>query len=193
LDQRTAEALRTLAERGIPASQIATLLQVDEAVVNSVAHAAEGAHVGRVLGSNLQQKLDDLLTEDADLCCPISLMVLSDPVIASDGFVYERASLEQLLKSNAISPMTRQGLQTNFFAAVERKKKALEFREMRSKELLAFADEALAEGQRGMAAEAAERVVGYMNGLPRGSCTSIEGKVTEVYQKLGRPVPVVSL
>merc|ERR1712224_530160 len=143
---------------------------------DTVLRAAEATHVGRVIGSSLQQKLDDLLTEDTDLCCPISLVLLSDPVVASDGFMYEKASLEQLLRTgpNAISPMTRQGLQPHFFPAVDCKKKAFEFREMRSKELLAFADEAIVAGKQQMAVEAAERVAEYIKALPVGSCTSIE-------------------
>merc|ERR1711977_413966 len=108
------DAVRTLAEKGIPSSQIATLLSVDESAVSTVIAGATGAQV-RVLGSNLQEKLDELLSEDPDLCCPVSLMLLSDPVVASDGFMYEKASLEGILKSNAISPMTRERLNKQFF------------------------------------------------------------------------------
>merc|ERR1712193_546446 len=126
---------RTLAEKGIPVSQIATLLSVDESAVSTVIAGATGPQV-RVLGSNLQEKLDELLEEDPDLCCPISLMLLSDPVLASDGFIYEKASLEQILKTNATSPFTRQKLTRKFRPAKERMKLALEFRETRSKELL---------------------------------------------------------
>jgi hypothetical protein len=166
------------------------LLQVEEAAVNAVTQAAAESHVGRVLGSNLQEKIDDLLNEDADLCCPVSLMVLSDPVVASDGFIYEKASLEQILRANAVSPMTRKPLEKQFFPAMERKKKAMEFREARSKELLAFADEALAAGQQQMAVQAAERVFEYITASSAGSCTSIETKLRETYATLGRPAPV---
>merc|ERR1711977_336666 len=107
LDERTVDAVRTLAEKGIPVSQIATLLSVDESAVSTVIAGATGPQV-RVLGSNLQEKLDELLEEDPDLCCPISLMLLSDPVLASDGFIYEKASFEQLLKTTVpVSPFTR--------------------------------------------------------------------------------------
>lgn len=190
MDDRTAEAVRTLAERGIPASQIAVLLQVDEAAVNSVTSAGAGSRMGRILGNNLQEKLDDLLTEDSDLCCPVSLVLLSDPVIASDGFLYEKASLEEILRQNAISPMTREGLKEQFFSAVERKKKALEFRETRSKELLSFADEAIVAGQQQMAVVAAERIADYLKALAPGSCTSIKTKLKDTYSKLNRPYPV---
>merc|ERR1711985_78557 len=190
LDGRTADAVHALAERGISAAQISTLLQVDEAAVSQLTSTPPESHVGRVLGSNLQEKLDDLLTEDSDLCCPVSLMLLSNPVVASDGFIYEKASLEQILGANAASPMTRETLAKHFFPAMERKTKALEFRETRSKELLVFADDAIAAGQHQIASEAVERVVAYVNELPAGSCTAIEAQVGGVYTKLGRPAPL---
>merc|ERR1719389_615550 len=119
-------------------------------------------------------------------------MLLSNPVVASDGFMYEKASLEQLLMTpNAISPMTREGLKKQFFPAQERKKRALEFRETQSKKLLAFADEAMLAGQQQMAVEAAERVVEYINALPAGSCVSSVTKLQETYLRLGRPAPVL--
>merc|ERR1712134_152745 len=157
LDARTADAARTLAEKGIPVSQIATLLSVDESAVSTVIAGATGPQV-RVLGSNWQEKLDELLEEDPDLCCPISLMLLSDPVLASDGFIYEKASLEQILKTSATSPFTRQKLTRKFLPAKERMKMAFEFRETRSKELLDFASELIEAGHQHMASEAAERV-----------------------------------
>merc|ERR1712078_878291 len=189
LDARTVDAARTLAEKGIPVSQIATLLSVDESAVSTVIAGATGPQV-RVLGSNWQEKLD-VLEEDPDLCCPISLMLLSDPVLASDGFIYEKASLEQILKTNATSPFTREKLTRKFLPAKERMKMALEFRETRSKELLAFASELIEAGHQHMASEAAERVLDYIKGLAPGSCASatIESKLRETYSRLGRTVP----
>lgn len=187
LDERTSEAVRTLADKGIPAAQIAALLQIDEAAVNAATGA--GAHVGRVLGSNLQEKLDDLLTEDPDLCCPVALVLFEEPVVASDGFMYEKSSLQAILRTNAVSPMTREKLKTEFFPGVERKKKALEFRESRAKELLAFADEAVAAQQKQMADEAAERAVEYVQYLGAGKVAGLAAKVTETYAKLGKPAP----
>ncbi len=42
--------------------------------------------------------------------CPITLQYILDPVVASDGHVYEKTSLKQLFgtKSQAVSPMTRE-------------------------------------------------------------------------------------
>merc|ERR1711904_663441 len=176
LDERTADAVRTLAEKGIPVSQIATLLSVDESAVSTVIAGATGPQV-RVLGSNLQEKLDELLEEDPDLCCPTSLMLQADPALASDGFIYEKASLDRILKTNATSPFTRQKLTRKFLPAKERMKMALEFRETRSKELLAFASELIEAGHQHMASEAAERVLDYIKGLAPCSCATIESKL----------------
>merc|ERR1711959_301242 len=106
--------ISTLAERGMGPAEIAKLLSLDEASVMATLGTG-GTKAGRVLGSNLQEKLDDLLAEDPDLCCPISLMLFTDPVVASDGFMYEKASLELLLRNNSVSPMTRVGLEKQFF------------------------------------------------------------------------------
>lgn len=42
--------------------------------------------------------------------CPITLDVFTDPVIAADGFTYERRAIKEYLKSHNISPLTRQKL-----------------------------------------------------------------------------------
>lgn len=38
--------------------------------------------------------------------CPLTLEVMADPVTAADGHSYERASIEQWLRSSSISPLT---------------------------------------------------------------------------------------
>eukprot|EP00299_Pterocystis_sp_00344_P018317 c9148_g1_i3.p1 GENE.c9148_g1_i3~~c9148_g1_i3.p1 ORF type:complete len:188 (+),score=39.82 c9148_g1_i3:434-997(+) len=42
--------------------------------------------------------------------CPITQEVMTDPVSAADGFVYERSAIESWLGLNSTSPMTRQEL-----------------------------------------------------------------------------------
>merc|ERR1712217_395241 len=85
-------------------------------------------------------ELDKLLEEDSELCCPVSLALFVDPVIASDGFMYEKASIQGLLKNRMVSPMTREVLKTEFIPAKQRKSAALQFRETRAQELLQFAE-----------------------------------------------------
>merc|ERR1712050_135131 len=89
--------------------------------------------VGKVLGSSLQQKLDGLLDEDPDICCPVSLMVFAEPVIASDGFIYEKASLMTLLRNRQASPMTREVLKPEHRPAQQKKLEAEDFRQKRSR------------------------------------------------------------
>ena len=40
--------------------------------------------------------------------CPIGMDIFSDPVIASDGYTYERENIMKWLEKNSHSPMTRQ-------------------------------------------------------------------------------------
>ena len=38
--------------------------------------------------------------------CPISLEIMEDPVVAGDGFTYDKANIEEWLKNNSTSPIT---------------------------------------------------------------------------------------
>jgi hypothetical protein len=40
------------------------------------------------------------------LSCPLSLCIMDDPVVAEDGFTYERRYIETHLRTRAVSPMT---------------------------------------------------------------------------------------
>ncbi|CAF2830389.1 unnamed protein product [Rotaria sp. Silwood2] len=44
------------------------------------------------------------------LTCPLTLAIFIDPVVAADGFTYERSSITAWLKNNDRSPMTNQKL-----------------------------------------------------------------------------------
>jgi len=46
-----------------------------------------------------------------DFYCPITHEVMRDPVVAADGFTYERSAIEQWLRNNNRSPMTNAPLQ----------------------------------------------------------------------------------
>ena len=47
--------------------------------------------------------------EDA-LCCPITLDIMEDPVVASDGHTYERAAITEWIQNRGTSPVTQQSL-----------------------------------------------------------------------------------
>lgn len=44
--------------------------------------------------------------------CPISQELMKDPVIADDGFSYERTSIENWFKTSTLSPITGLHLST---------------------------------------------------------------------------------
>jgi len=50
--------------------------------------------------------------EDEDIpnhfCCPITLEIMTDPVIAPSGYTYERTAIEEHLKKNDIDPFTQE-------------------------------------------------------------------------------------
>ena len=47
--------------------------------------------------------------------CSITLGLMRDPVVASDGHSYERASIEQVLRGSGVSPRTREVLLPQIF------------------------------------------------------------------------------
>merc|ERR1712050_85055 len=139
--------------------------------------------VGKVLGSSLQQKLDGLLDEDPDLCCPVSLMVFAEPVIASDGFIYEKSSLMTLLRNRQASPITREVLKPEHRAAQQKKLKAEDFRQKRSRALLHFAREAAPKHPE-MSATALDRASDYLKTLRTDQSQALAREAAELSAQL---------
>ncbi len=55
----------------------------------------------------------------SEFMCPISMDLMTDPVIGSDGHTYERSAITEWLQTNTVSPLTRQymsitNIQPNF-------------------------------------------------------------------------------
>jgi len=146
------------------------------------------AHAGRVLGSSLQQKLDELTDEDPDLCCPVSLMIFSEPVVASDGFIYDKVSLTTLLANRQVSPMTREVLKREYQLARQKKAEADNFRQERSQALISFARETWAH-QPDMACTALERAVDYIGSLAQADSKGLARQAAQIYSNLGRSAP----
>jgi len=44
--------------------------------------------------------------------CPISLHIFADPVIAADGFIYERTAIQDWLSTHDYSPQTKEKMDT---------------------------------------------------------------------------------
>jgi hemoglobin len=146
---------------------------------------------GRILGNSLQQKLDKLTEEDPDLCCPVSLMVFRDPVIASDGFIYDKASLQQLLANRLSSPMTREALKSEYRSAQLKLVEVTRFRKHRAQELLDFATEAICEQQRQLSCTAVDRASEYIAALDPVEMRNLAASVGQLCRQLGCPVPQV--
>jgi len=188
VDDRLSSAAQKMAEQGMAPAQIAQLLGMTEQDVNAVVARMGGGGAGRVLGDQLQKRLDDLLEEDPELCCPVSLVLFVDPVIASDGFMYEKASLDGLLRSNMASPMTRERLKKEYLPARQRKSASIEFRQNRAHELVKFAVEASAE-QPQLSSTALGRVGDYFEVLTPQQYTGPAKEAADVWRKIGQPVP----
>ena len=48
-----------------------------------------------------------------DLCCPISLNLMVDPVIIDDCHTYDRENIKKWLEINRRSPITNQNISSN--------------------------------------------------------------------------------
>jgi truncated hemoglobin YjbI len=190
---RYATAARVLAKRKVPLDMIVDKLQMSEARVHAALQnksASGGREVmhGRILGNVMQERLDELLQEDASLCCPVTLCVFQDPVIASDGFMYEQESLTALIRNHQDSPMTRERLQPNCFPAKQKRSEVMTFREERSNKLLLFAEAAMRD-QPAMALPALERVMEYLEVLGPRLSDRLLARTAELWSKTGHPVP----
>ena len=93
---------------------------------------------GRVLSNDGQRMLDELLVEPAELCCPITLQLISDAAIASDGCVYERAAIAELVRQRKLSPMTHEPLGAELVPAPRLVARVLAFMVERGGALLDF-------------------------------------------------------
>ena len=51
-------------------------------------------------------EMPEATTAPDALCCPISMEIMRDPVIAADGHTYERAEIEAWFANNRTSPKT---------------------------------------------------------------------------------------
>merc|ERR1712157_414208 len=109
-----------------------------------------------------------------------SLMIFSNPVLASDGFIYDQSSLTQLLANHQVSPMTREVLKQEYRAAQQKLDEVTVFRRQRSQDLLDFAMEAAFEQQL-LAIAALERVQEYIEVLDMVAARSLAVQALRLY------------
>jgi hemoglobin len=179
---RQMDAAALLAEKGISKDEIAKMLGLTD---DELAQLPTVAH-GRMLGSAAQERLDELLDEDVDLCCPVMLVLFEDPVIASDGFIYERSAVETLIRSNRPSPMTREAFTKSVFKARQKAQEANHYREKMVKELTKFVNEC---NDANLASAALERATDYLIYLKPKNHIEETHAVVRSWQKYGKPVP----
>merc|ERR1712050_645638 len=146
------------------------------------------ALAGRILGNSLQSRLDDLCDEDSEMCCPVTLTLFQEPVIASEGFMYEASSVKQLIRNHQVSPITREPLQKEYYPAKQKRSEATAFREKRAEALLQFAEDALPTEPR-MTGIALDRVIEYLEVLKAVQYPSLARKAAALWEKTGRPLP----
>jgi len=115
-------------------------------------------------------------------------MVFGAPVRASDGFIYDKAMLDQLLKNKQRSPMTREVLKPEYCQASEKAAEVLRFRHQRSEDLISFALQAAGQ-QPQMATTALERAVDYLAVIRTEEARHLSKKAAAVYAQLGRRIP----
>lgn len=154
--------------------------------------SASGQQAGRVLGDPLQVELDSLLLEDPELICPITLTLLLDPVIASDGCVYERAAVAELARMQGVSPITHAALTGQVIVASEQKANVYAFMRTRSEELLAFVARAKKQGKAVMALTALDRLKDYLAALTAEAEPELARRFVGLCEDLGRVVPSLS-
>ena len=81
-----------------------------EAIELKRARTAADGKVQQIRSELLELVRDLTKEEEEGTICPITRIPFEDPVIASDGFTYEREAIEQWLRSNNRSPQTNQVL-----------------------------------------------------------------------------------
>lgn len=180
-----------MAKRKMPLLGISQALSMSQARVHGAVYgegSSQSALAGRLLGNAFQTRLDELCDEDSEMCCPVTLMLFRDPVLASDGFMYEADSIKQLIRNRQDSPITREPLQKEYFQAKQKKSQVTAFRETRAQALLQFANDALSIEPR-MTGMALDRVMEYLEVLQAANYPSIAQEATALWERTGRPLP----
>jgi hypothetical protein len=53
-------------------------------------------------------EIDDIIT------CPITMVVMREPVVADDGHTYERSAITEWVRRKGTSPLTRERMSSHF-------------------------------------------------------------------------------
>eukprot|EP00877_Chromochloris_zofingiensis_P005642 jgi/Chrzof1/15079/Cz09g26130.t1 len=99
--QHSASTNHASISQGLPATSASS---------NTTSSAA-AASVANASSAPLGQQLDEDPPEH--FCCPITLQIMNDPVITSDGSTYERPAIIEWLQTHDTSPLTGVTLDRN--------------------------------------------------------------------------------
>jgi hypothetical protein len=80
-----------------------------------------------------------LLTDPRELCCPIHLSLMDDPVVAEDGYTYEREAIDASFAVRAQSPMTNLSIGPQVFPNQAIRSQILDYKEKIVEEILSVA------------------------------------------------------
>lgn len=70
--------------------------------------------LNRLKSLNNDKDIDNILNVD-DITCPITSFVISEPVVASDGHIYEKMAIDNWLVHRKTSPLTRELLEKQVY------------------------------------------------------------------------------
>lgn len=96
-------SIKKMAQRGMPFSEIADILNIDIELVHNFLSATPMEQEDW-----FRELTKHLLEDPKELVCPIALTLISDPVTAADSYTYERQCISTHLSRKQTSPMTNQ-------------------------------------------------------------------------------------
>jgi len=108
---QNSEMILRMSSLGLDTEKMAHICNIEPAEVVKILEATEVSKTAQDTQSS-PSLVKRLMTDPEGLCCPISKQLMEDPVVAGDGFTYERSTVEALFKHNGCSPMTRQPFTT---------------------------------------------------------------------------------
>lgn len=93
---------------------------------------------GSLTGEDQSLLVSGLLTDPVELCCPITTVLLEDPVVAEDGNTYERRAIELELSKKEESPITGQTMGKQLLPTQAIRAQVADHRESTVRQILAI-------------------------------------------------------
>eukprot|EP00434_Breviolum_minutum_P002850 symbB.v1.2.002506.t1/scaffold132.1/size310437/17 len=102
---QNSEMILRMSSFGLDTEKIAQICNIEAAEVVKILEATEDSQSSHQTDGEqgLTSLVKRLMTDPKGLCCAISHQLMEDPVVAGDGFTYERSMVEALFKHNGCS------------------------------------------------------------------------------------------